>query len=407
MTPTDMLVAGTLDGAAIGRLNANFEAFTRASKELETAYERLRRRADDVDARLRESNQRVLTKSDELDRVTGHLHGVLDAIPSGVVATDTDGFVVSVNRAAERLLGRPARELVGRDVRVLRGRDGSPLLRLAAADPADVPAERDFESLEGARRRVVSTVSRLADGGRIEVLNDLTEVAHLRTQLNRLDTLAALGEMAAGIAHEVRNPLNGISGFAALLERAFEQGRAGDADTRRCVERIRKGVGDVDAIITSLLMWARPERLSKTRFDLRDLVVDAVAELGVVEGIETVLPSYAVSVDADRTKLRIVLGNLLRNAREAAGEAGRVRIGTHKDGDAPQIVVEDSGPGISAEARARLFVPFATTKPRGTGLGLAIARKLTEVHGGELALRAGSLGGARFVVILPAEGGVA
>ena len=119
------------------------------------------------------------------------------------------------------------------------------------------------------------------------------------------------------------------------------------------------------------------------------------------------LPSYTVSVDADRTKLRIVLGNLLRNAREAAGEAGRVRIGTHKDGDAPQIVVEDSGPGISAEARARLFVPFATTKPRGTGLGLAIARKLTEVHGGELALRAGSLGGARFVVILPAEGGVA
>lgn len=404
MTPAELASAPVADPSAIGRLAANFEAFNRASKELETAYERLRRRADEVDARLRESNKRFVSKIGELDRVTSRLHGVLDAIPSGVVTTDADGFVASVNRAAERLLGRPARELVGRDARVLRSRNGTPLLRLAADDPSDVPSEREIESLEGARRRVASTVSLLDDGGRLEVINDLTEVAHLRTQLNRLDTLAALGEMAAGIAHEVRNPLNGISGFAGLLERGFEQGRGGDAEMRRCVERIRKGVGDVDAIITGLLMWARPERLAKTRFDLRDLVVDAVAELSGFGGVDTVLPSYAVTVEADRTKLRIVLGNLLRNAREAAGEGGRVRIGTHKDGDVPNIVVEDSGPGIPAEVRGRLFTPFATTKADGTGLGLAIARKLTEVHGGELVLRAGSLGGARFVVVLPVDG---
>src|SRR5262249_38152607 len=144
----------------------------------------------------------------------------------------------------------------GRDVRAMSARDGAPLLALQIPGAGATPVERDVVSLDGSKRRVSSVVQTLEDGGRMEVISDLTEVSHLRTQLTRLDTLAALGEMAAGIAHEIRNPLNGIEGFAGLLARALASDEDVDrAQAQRYVDRVRRGVVEVNEIVTNLLLW--------------------------------------------------------------------------------------------------------------------------------------------------------
>ena len=241
------------------------------------------------------------------------------------------------------------------------------------------------------------------------MLSDLTEVTHLRAQLSRLDTLAALGEMAAAIAHEVRNPLNGIEGFAGLLARALQQaGPIDQEQTSRYIDRIRRGVADVNEIVTNLLLWARPDRLVRSRFSLDGLVAEIVADAPVLAGsashapITIDSPCPGVELAADRMKIKIVLMNLVRNALEAVGATeGSVRIVMTPSESGLRIAVQDSGPGVPEEVRRRLFRPFSTGKASGTGLGLAVARKLVEVHGGELDLVSGSGDGARFEIFLP------
>jgi signal transduction histidine kinase len=395
--------------ADVARLADSFRTFNRVTKDLENAYGALRARADEVDARLREANARLLAKVAELESVTGHLHGILNLVPCGVVTTDASGMITSVNRAAERILGRAEAELIGRDVRCVACRDGAPLLALGRAGGAAVPPEREIVALDGSRRRISSMLAGLPGGGSLEVLSDLTELAHLRAQLSRLDTLAALGEMAAAIAHEVRNPLNGIEGFAGLLARALQSGGAVDhAQTGRYVDRIRRGVADVNEIVTNLLLWARPDRLARSRFGLGGLVAEVVGDAPVLGGsaehaaIVVEDPPAPVELVADRMKLRIVLTNLIRNALEAVPEGrGEVRIATAVSESGVRVSVQDSGPGVPDEVRRRLFRPFSSGKASGTGLGLAVARKLVEVHGGELDLVPGAPGGARFEMFLP------
>lgn len=395
------------DKGDVVRLADSFRNFNRVTKDLESAYDALRARADEVDARLRDANTRLVAKVGELESVTGHLQGILNLVPCGVVTTDASGMITSVNRAAERILGRAEGELIGRDARCVAGRDGAALLLLGRVAPA--VAEREIVALDGSRRRISSTLAALPDGGALEVLSDLTEVAHLRAQLSRLDTLAALGEMAAAIAHEVRNPLNGIEGFAGLLARALQSGDPIDhAQTERYIDRIRRGVADVNEIVTNLLLWARPDRLVRSRFSLEGLINEVVGDAPVLSGTPAhaaivVDPAPAsVELVADRMKLRIVLTNLIRNALEAVGDAaGQVRVGAAASDAGIRMFVEDDGPGVPEDVRRRLFRPFSSGKASGTGLGLAVAKKLVEVHGGELALARSEGTGARFEMFLP------
>jgi PAS domain S-box-containing protein len=396
-------------GEDVSMLNESFRTFNRVTRDLESAYRVLQSRTEQVDARLREVNARLVAKVSELESVTGRLQAVLNLIPCGVVTTDASGAISSVNRAAERILGRAEAELIGRDPRCVCASDGAPLLLLGRAGAAPSHVEREVLALDGSKRRVVSTLASLPDGGALEVLSDLTEISHLRTQLSRLDTLAALGEMAAAIAHEVRNPLNGIEGFTGLLARALQPGAPPDpAQTARYLDRIRRGVADVNEIVTNLLLWARPDRLARSRFLLDELVAEVVADAPVLSGsqvhaaiaVETASPGACLA--ADRMKLKIVLTNLLRNALEAVGEAaGEVRIASAVSDAGVRLSVQDSGPGVPEEVRKRLFRPFSTGKASGTGLGLAVARKLVEVHGGELNLVSGPDEGARFEIFLP------
>jgi two-component system, NtrC family, sensor kinase len=261
--------------------------------------------------------------------------------------------------------------------------------------------------------RLEAGAARIAEGdldARIEVrgapeLEALAErwnamtasLGHHQAQLVESEKLAGIGRLAAGVAHEINNPLGVILGYAKLLRKQATPAAAEDLAV------IEEETLRAKAIVDGLLDLSRPLPAGGERVDLRALSDDVVSRLREAHLLEGV----AVSVDGAATvpghpeKLRQVLVNLVRNAAEAAGSGGRVAVAVAERGGTAEVAVEDSGPGVPAELRSRLFEPFFTTKPSGTGLGLAVSRAIARAHGGDLAADAAAGGGARFALRLP------
>jgi len=224
--------------------------------------------------------------------------------------------------------------------------------------------------------------------------------AALREHQARLvesEKLAGIGRLAAGVAHEINNPLGVILGYAKLLARTADGGAAADLAV------IEEETLRAKDIVDGLLDLARPMPAGAEAVDLRQLADDVVRRLGearLLEGVAVAVEGTGTAA-GDPEKLRQVLVNLVRNGAEAAGPGGRVAVRVAQGPGGVEVSVVDSGPGLDPEIRPRLFEPFFTTKPKGTGLGLAVSRAIARAHGGELAAEAAGDGGARFALRLP------
>jgi two-component system NtrC family sensor kinase len=219
-------------------------------------------------------------------------------------------------------------------------------------------------------------------------------------QLVQHEKLAGIGRLAAGVAHEINNPLGVILGYTRLLRRKAEGAVAED------LQVIEDETLRAKQIVDGLLDLSRPLHGEPEPVDLRALADDVVERLAgtrVLEGVRVEVEGHGVA-RGHPPKLRQVALNLVKNAAEAAGPGGRVAVRIEGGPEAVRLAVEDSGPGLSPEARARLFEPFFTTKGTGTGLGLAVSQGIVRAHGGDLGVEENPGGGARFVVTLPAAG---
>lgn len=330
---------------------------------------------------------------------------VLEMLELAVVGVDVSGKVTLFSPAAERLLGLSREEALGLDE--------ADLWRWAKFSPEDtsrlLQRATDNTLLAFGERYLLVNQSILRDAeggchGRIITINDVTERRRIENNLARAATLAVVGEMAAGVAHEIRNPLTGVRGFAQLLAERRPEEPIGNIQPY--LQAIMEEIDRVNKLITDFLMLARPRQSVRRPVDLGDLgraTVDLARNEALLHGVDlrtNLAPVPAVSGDGEQ--LRQVILNLLSNAFAAAGQGGKVGLSTGATGGEVFLRVTDNGPGIPPEIRERVFDPFFTTKDQGTGLGLAICERIVREHGGRLEFECGPEG-TSFTVWLPLD----
>ncbi len=340
---------------------------------------------------------------------------------NGVLAITRDGRVAVMNAVAYRILGlTPKPSDIGSTfTAVLRDRPDVARIVAGAFDLSHLPNRAEMR-LKSTGKVIGYTLSQVRDRrGRITgatlFFKDLTRVEQLEERERLRDRLAALGEMAAAIAHEVKNPLAGIEVMAGILKRQLSE----SPDAQAILEDIIKEAKMANAIVLEILDFVRPIRLQVERILLADAVRDAIsmAESHVPRGevvVDVSLAPDLPTIHGDPHQLRQLFTNLLTNAFEALGGRGTVRIlaaqlaedpsvSEPQGGPSLQIEVTDDGPGVPADVMDRIFSPFFTTKPQGSGLGLAIVRKIVDAHDGRIDVSAPLAGGTRFRVTLPVK----
>ena len=330
-------------------------------------------------------------------------------MPAGLLIVNATGIISSSNPAAEQVLG--IRGLGFRRYSEALGED-SDLTGLVAEclSTGKIFRREEVEHVPpaGDTRHLGVTISPIRRGtesisGAICLLTDLTELAALQQRMQLKENLAALGELSAGIAHEFKNALATISGYAQLIPEASEKEASDYAG------RILRQTRDITHVVAEFLKYARPLEIPDETVTLQTVVERVVMEVG--EALPQVRVRYEGTfgdVEGDEGLLRQALLNLTRNAAEAcesAAHGGRVLVrgevaGADETG-LQQITVFDNGPGIEAATMAKLFRPFFTTKANGTGLGLAVVQKIIVQHGGQVQARNRPDGGAAFIVTLP------
>jgi PAS domain S-box-containing protein len=340
---------------------------------------------------------------------------------TGVLAITRQGRLAAMNDLGYRILGLTARPTdIGRSfTEVLQDCPEVSRVLQEAFDTDDLPNRAEMR-LRKTGRAIGYTLSRIHDDqgalvGATLFFKDLTRVEQIEERDRLRDRLAALGEMAAAIAHEVKNPLASIEVMAGVLKRQLTE----QPESLETLNDIIKEAKMANAIVVEVLEFVRPIQLQVDRTSLAEVIKDSItqAEAKRRRGAVTIRTDFAADVPellADSHQLRQLFSNLLANAFEALGGEGHVDIRMYPiageeppdatgEPETPQVVIEirDNGPGIAADDLERIFSPFFTTKPQGTGLGLAIVRKVVDAHDGRIDAVSAPGRGATFRVMLP------
>ncbi len=356
----------------VGFVVDTFHDLVSKLKEKERELEILRKKAED-----RASSVEIYNED------------ILQSVPSGVVSFDQELRITKMNQAAEKILELKESDSIGK---MYSDIFNEPLAGIIAKKPVVDRGEVGYVTKSRKRIWLGLNISLLKDSassiiGKIFVFTDLTELKAFQSQKELRERLSTLGEMSAGIAHELRNPLGVISGYTKLLSKKAESA------LQPTIEAIFKEVEVMDRIISDFLSFARKADLILSDVNLKDLlsgcISNVAASAGQVRIIER-LDSPPV-IKADDVLLRQAITNLLQNAVESMPEGGELTVSCSV-GDCVDISVSDTGHGIPENIRDKIFLPFFTTKERGTGLGLSILHKIVISHGGTVALESGDEG---------------
>lgn len=344
-----------------------------------------------------------------LERIRAFNDLLVETLPVGLIATDGAGRLQIVNAAAEKVAGTNSANLVGKMARDALPPSLSAILAVAASDSGGPwSREETIAAEDGSRITLYLTVVTVHDdhgqvSGKVVLLQDVTNLRQLEGEVRRNERLAALGKMAAGVAHELRNPLSSIKGLAMLLKDRV----ASDVQGQQTAEVLVQEVERLNRSISELLAYARPDSLQLGPVSLHQVLRKATMLIGVDATAQGVRVTEELAADpdgvlADQDRINQVFLNLLLNGIQAMPDGGELRIATERDQGWVICHVEDTGVGIAEEHLVRVFDPYFTTKTDGTGLGLALSSKIIEEHGGTIALASRPAKGTRVSVRLPA-----
>ncbi len=375
----------------VGFIIDAFHGVTKQLKDKEQELERLRASAE----------QRA-------ENVESYNENILQCVTSGVMTFDRNKRVITLNHAAEEMLGISHERAVNRSCRDIFGsgdicRSVEETLGLTTTL---LRMETTLERPEG-RMWLGYNTALLTDrhGSSLGVIlsfSDLTEVKRLQEQVELRERLTALGEMSAGIAHELRNPMAVIAGYLALVSKKSA------APEQKIIKDVVAEINGMNRIIDDLLTFARPASLNRVRISIRELVEGCVANVLQAKGNDartrTVLDLPDIEVSFDEVLMRQALTNLVQNAVEAMPEGGTLTIQGMSTSRELSLTITDTGTGIPRDKLKKIFLPFFTTKDTGVGLGLALVHKIILSHGGRIDVQSSEGRGTTFTVILPTAG---
>jgi two-component system, sensor histidine kinase FlrB len=370
-------------------LEEAFGLFNQTSNTLTESYGALERGMSELTHELMRANDAREHEQGEVERVANRLARVLAALPAGVIVLNGDGVVVQTNACADEMLGVPLHGERWYDV-IVRAFD------LGRNTTHDV-------FLCDGRRVSVATCSLDTAPGQVLLLCDVTDTRRLQEQFARQQRLSAIGEMVAGLAHQIRTPL----ATAMLYAGQLQTGIHAPARVDTLGAKIQAALQHLDGLVNDMLVFARGEISEKAPISINGLV-EALPDLVEAQlsatncRMEVVTACPEVQIYGNRDALLGALQNIISNAIEACGPSGRIQMTvSNLDDNAVELRIDDNGSGIPEQIHERIFEPFFTTRSQGTGLGLAIVRSVVHAHGGDMRVSSQVGIGSTFTIRFP------
>ena len=396
-------------------LNQAFSAFSETTAKFQEAYSKLQEQSEYLAHELEMKNQVLADKMNELSQTHKYMNSILENVSDGVIAVDLEGYITITNQAAHDITGYSSVESRGkhyseifREWPIAEKGIGIHAIRVLSFKNGN---ETVVTKKGGVLAPVIAYTSKITDEnaeviGIVVTFNDLSKIKHLEKEIDRAKRLSALGEMAAGVAHEIRNPLGGIEMFASILERECKE----DARKQKIASNIMIGVRSLNKIITEMLTFTRTfDKIHFSEVNLGEVLDSALMfvehELREkkVRINKTLNLISQMNIKGDRDQLRQVFLNLILNAVQACQDDAHLCLGSFVDADSCSgiISIRDNGCGMSQDVLEKIFDPFYTTKANGTGLGLAVSYRIIEMHGGRITVDSTPGLGTVFSVVLP------
>lgn len=362
----------------------------------------------------------IYKELEALSALTSYTDNILSSIAAGVCTLDSDGTILTWNHAAERIVGIPTERIVGMDYEQALARmpiaaDDKDVLRRAIRSVLEANETYQgyklcFHPLRKDEVYINMSISQLLNSaeeqlGLVIIFEDITREIKMENEFRRMGELAAIGQLAASIAHELRNPLSSIKGAAQFLQKEYEDHSA----IVEFLSIIIEEVNGLNKLTTEFLDFARPMQLELKPTSINN-VIDKTLQLMSVhitdnnvvvrENLDKALPE----IQADEKQLEQVLRNVIINALQAMPDGGAIGVETGPAPGGVYLTVSDTGIGIPQDKIDRIFLPFVTTKTKGTGLGLSVVQKIIENHGGRIEVRSEVGKGTSFKLLLPITG---
>jgi len=380
-----------LQDSEILELKETFRAFSQLSETLENSYTNLEDRIAQLQLQLEDVHAERRKEHLERDKLADRLNAILNALPAGIVVLDPQGKIKVCNPAAVSFLEGPLSGEYWLDV-VNRVFDLSS------------PAQDEIQLKDG-RYVSLSTCPLGNDPGQVILITDITENKKLHDKLNQHQRLKAIGEMAAGLAHQIRTPLSS----AILCCSQLKNVRLPINKRKTVLDKVMGYMGDLEKVVNNMLVFSRSGYAGDEQINVVDLLQHALAALS--DAIESAQTHIQVSCSAqqrsiigNRAILASAIQNIISNAIQAMSSNGELNISIENNqSGSVDIIFTDNGPGIDTDIRDKIFKPFFTTKSKGTGLGLAVVQAIARAHEGEIWLPDEQPGqGSKFILRLPA-----
>jgi len=374
-----------------------FGAFNQLSAQLTESYKQLEVRVAGLTTALETEQDERIKELTEKERVASRLASLLHALPGGVVVIDSEGKVQEHNPAAELLLGQP-----------LLGLPWGSIIKRAFLPRSD--DGHDISLVDG-RKVNISTCPLGSEPGQILLITDVTEIRYLQDRIGQQQRLAAMGKMAASLAHQIRTPLSSALLYVAKLKRQI----LSDVERFDLTEKMTSRLRHLEQLIEDMLMYSREGTVGEEFFSSQTLLdelhqgLEAQLEITHTRFIKNNINEELI-IYGNRQMLLSALSNLAMNAMQAMKENSRednghatIEVNVEKDDRYIFISLKDNGPGIPADLEQQIFDPFYTTRTQGTGLGLSVVKAVAKAHGGDVEYESIKNKGCTFKVILPLE----